>query len=180
MILWRTAGIWPTNASLQAERAGRMADWTINNYKAVSGSTHTYLVIHLSWKVIISHWKASIWSTLPHQIYPQFSPSILERIREATSNHPELVSLKLVVYKGWPTSIKQVPKLLHPYWSFRDEIAIEILHQLHAAQLTRELKRPNWEHDHHSTGKTWMTTLRNQQCRVRHARHIKQVMPRSP
>ena len=61
-----------------------------------------------------------------HEIYPQFSPSILERIREATNNDSELGSLKQIVYEaGWPTGIKQVPKQLHPYWSFRDEISID-------------------------------------------------------
>ena len=30
-----------------------------------------------------------------------------------------------MVYNGWPTNIKQVPEILKPYWTFRDEITTE-------------------------------------------------------
>ena len=28
-------------------------------------------------------------------------------------------------YQGWPSVIKDVPQILKPYWSYRDEITIE-------------------------------------------------------
>ena len=27
--------------------------------------------------------------------------------------------------QGWPKSIKQVPPMLHPYWTFREKLTIE-------------------------------------------------------
>ena len=60
-----------------------------------------------------------------HEFCPQFSNEYLERIRSETSKDPELVALKEVVYTGWPATIKQLPSVVRPYWTFRDEIAIE-------------------------------------------------------
>ena len=66
----------------------------------------------------------------------------------------EMCALQRIVYSGWPDTIKDLPKDLRPYWSYRDEIGIsdgvifkgkqviipdamrsDILHQLHAAHL---------------------------------------------
>jgi hypothetical protein len=33
--------------------------------------------------------------------------------------------LKTIVHKDWPTSIKEVPQVLKPYWCHKDEISIE-------------------------------------------------------
>ena len=60
-----------------------------------------------------------------HDIYPQFSNSILQRIKEQTASDPELNALKEVIHSGWPSTIQQVPVPLKPYWSFRDELAVE-------------------------------------------------------
>ena len=60
-----------------------------------------------------------------HEVYTQFSKEMLERIKESTSTDPELTTLKQTVYEGWPSDIKQIPKILKPYWSFRDEISID-------------------------------------------------------
>jgi hypothetical protein len=60
-----------------------------------------------------------------HQVCPQFSNSMLERIKVSTSNDPELRALKEQFYQGWPAAIKEVPQILKPYWSYRDEITIE-------------------------------------------------------
>ena len=38
-----------------------------------------------------------------HQVCPQFSTNILERIRTKTGAHPELVTLKEEAYLGWPS-----------------------------------------------------------------------------
>jgi transposase InsO family protein len=60
-----------------------------------------------------------------HQICPQFSSNMIERIKVNTSTDSELAALKEQVYQGWPTSIKEVPQILRPYWSYRDEISME-------------------------------------------------------
>ena len=60
-----------------------------------------------------------------HEICPQFSSGILQEIRVASATDPELKELNDVVYNGWPTNIKQVPEILKPYWTFRDEITTE-------------------------------------------------------
>ena len=60
-----------------------------------------------------------------HDIHPQFSNSILQRIREQTVSDPELNALKEMIHSGWPSTIQQVPVPLKPYWPFRDELAAE-------------------------------------------------------
>jgi len=60
-----------------------------------------------------------------HDIHPQFSNSILQRIREQTMSDPELNALKEMIHSGWPLITQQVPVPLKPYWSFRDELAVE-------------------------------------------------------
>ena len=60
-----------------------------------------------------------------HDIHPQFSHSIPQRIREQTSTDPELNALKEMIHYGWPSIIQQVPVPLKPYWSFCDELDAE-------------------------------------------------------
>ena len=60
-----------------------------------------------------------------HEVCPEFSDDMLQRIRTATDTDPELNELKDVVHTGWPANIKQVSQVLKPYWTFRDEIATE-------------------------------------------------------
>lgn len=60
-----------------------------------------------------------------HEIYPQFSSNMIGRIRENTSTDPELTALKEQAYEGWPQTNKNIPVILKPYWSYRDEITIE-------------------------------------------------------
>lgn len=60
-----------------------------------------------------------------HEIYTQFSNGMIEKIRSSTTADEELSCLKHTVYEGWPETIKEVSKLLKPYWSFRDEITID-------------------------------------------------------
>ncbi|CAB4015706.1 Retrovirus-related Pol poly from transposon 412 [Paramuricea clavata] len=60
-----------------------------------------------------------------HEICPQFGSGILQEIRAASATDPELKELNDVVYNGCPTNIKQVPEILKPYWTFRDEITTE-------------------------------------------------------
>ena len=37
----------------------------------------------------------------------------------------ELALLKHTIMQGWPSSIKQVPQVLQPYWTFREELTVE-------------------------------------------------------
>ena len=46
-------------------------------------------------------------------------------LREETTRCPVLNRLREVVHHGWPEYIKELPTEMRPYWSFRDELAIE-------------------------------------------------------
>jgi hypothetical protein len=51
-----------------------------------------------------------------HEVYPQFSSEMIEKVKLATTSDQELMMLKTIVHEGWPTSIKEVPQVLKPYW----------------------------------------------------------------
>ena len=50
---------------------------------------------------------------------------MVRKIQENTYSDPEQLALQEQVYTEWPTSIKDVPVTVSPYWAFRDEITIE-------------------------------------------------------
>ncbi|XP_077364459.1 uncharacterized protein LOC144008938 [Festucalex cinctus] len=54
-----------------------------------------------------------------------FSCEKQEALRKLTADDPKLGQLKELIYKGWPDSMKDLPKDLRAYWSFRDELAVE-------------------------------------------------------
>jgi transposase InsO family protein len=60
-----------------------------------------------------------------HEVCPQFSSEMIEKVKLATTSDQELMMLKTIVHEGWPTSIKDVPQVLKPYWCYRDEITID-------------------------------------------------------
>ena len=60
-----------------------------------------------------------------HDVCLQFSSECLQRIRAETAKDPELSALKEVVYNGWPTTVRELPSLIRPYWTFREELSIE-------------------------------------------------------
>ena len=60
-----------------------------------------------------------------HEVCPQFSSGYLQKIKTETIKDTELIALRNMVWGGWPTTIKKVPSVLRPYWTFRDEITIE-------------------------------------------------------
>ena len=43
----------------------------------------------------------------------------------STETDDELAILKHTIMQGWPKSIKQVPPVLHHFWTFREELTIE-------------------------------------------------------
>ena len=60
-----------------------------------------------------------------HKVCPQFSSEMIEKVKQATTSDEELMMLKKIVHEGWPASIKEVPQVLEPYWSYRNEITID-------------------------------------------------------
>ena len=60
-----------------------------------------------------------------HDICPQFSDKCLQKIQAETAKDPELATLKEVVYNGWPSTVKELPALVRPYWTYREELSIE-------------------------------------------------------
>ena len=49
----------------------------------------------------------------------------LQAIRQATQTDDELALLKHTIMTGWPANIRELPQILHPYWTFREELTIE-------------------------------------------------------
>ena len=37
----------------------------------------------------------------------------------------ELVLLKHIITQGWSSTIKEVPNVLQPYWTFREKLTVE-------------------------------------------------------
>ena len=60
-----------------------------------------------------------------HEIFPQFSNSMLQKIKEQSGLDAERNALKEMIHAGWPTHFQQVPTLLKPYWPYRDELSTE-------------------------------------------------------
>ena len=56
----------------------------------------------------------------------QISQSQTEKLRSASQSDPELSVLSEQVIRGWPTSVKSVPKIIRGYWSMRDLSLIHI------------------------------------------------------
>ena len=49
----------------------------------------------------------------------------LQQIREATQADDTLAILKYTIQQGWPSSIKEVPSEIQPFWTFHKELTIE-------------------------------------------------------
>ena len=54
-----------------------------------------------------------------------FSMHKQRKLQEETTKDPTLNAIKEIVYQGWPTNIKDLPVDMRPYWSYRDELAME-------------------------------------------------------
>ena len=48
----------------------------------------------------------------------------LNQLRIATQEDDELAMLKHIIMQGWPSTIKGVPNVLQPYWTFREELTV--------------------------------------------------------
>ena len=49
----------------------------------------------------------------------------LQQLREATQADDTLSILKYTIQQGWPSSIKDLPSKIQPFWTFREELTIE-------------------------------------------------------
>ena len=49
----------------------------------------------------------------------------LQELQEATQADDELALLKHTIMSGWPSTIKEIPHILHSYWTFCEELTIE-------------------------------------------------------
>ena len=57
--------------------------------------------------------------------FVQFSTEKLTQIHQATKADPILCELRETILQGWPNTFRETSKNLQPYWSYRDELAIE-------------------------------------------------------
>ena len=46
-------------------------------------------------------------------------------MRTATQEDDELALLKHTKTHGWPSTIREVPSEIQPYWNFREELTVE-------------------------------------------------------
>ena len=49
----------------------------------------------------------------------------LQEIRQATQTDDELALLKHTIMTSWPANIREIPQVLHPYWTFHEELTIK-------------------------------------------------------
>ena len=49
----------------------------------------------------------------------------LHELQQATQADDEIALLKHTIMTGWPSTIKEIPQILQPYWTFHEELTIE-------------------------------------------------------
>ena len=49
----------------------------------------------------------------------------LQEIRVAMQEDDQLALLKHTITHGWPSTIREVPSKIQPYWTFREELTVE-------------------------------------------------------
>ena len=49
----------------------------------------------------------------------------LQELQQATQADDELELLKHTIMSGWPSTIKKILQVLHPYWTFHEELTTE-------------------------------------------------------
>ena len=85
-----------------------------------------------------------------HEIFPQFSNSMFQKIKEQSSLDAELNALKEMIHAGWQAHIQQVLTLLKPYWPYRDELSTEdgIVMKAHRIIIPATLQKEIFETTH--------------------------------
>ena len=49
----------------------------------------------------------------------------LQQLHETSQTDDTLAILKYTIQNGWPSTIKELPNKIQPYWTFREELTIE-------------------------------------------------------
>ena len=49
----------------------------------------------------------------------------LQQLHEASQADNTLAIFKYTIQKGWPSTIKELPSKIQPYWTFREELTIK-------------------------------------------------------
>ena len=49
----------------------------------------------------------------------------LQDLRIATQEYDDLALIKHTIMTGWPSTIREVPSEIQPYWTFSEELTIE-------------------------------------------------------
>ena len=49
----------------------------------------------------------------------------LQEIRQATLTDDKLALIKHAIMTRWPANIREIPQILHPYWTFHEELTID-------------------------------------------------------
>ena len=65
----------------------------------------------------------------------------LQELQEATQADNELALLKHTIMSGWPSTIKEIPQVLQPYWMFQEELTIEDGHILKGTRIVIPSKK---------------------------------------
>ena len=70
------------------------------------------------------------------------SPSKLQQMAEATAEDQDLQQLRNTISSGWPDSIADVPQVVQPYWTLREELheAKGILFKGHRIIIPRSMR----------------------------------------
>jgi transposase InsO family protein len=55
----------------------------------------------------------------------QFSTERVQELRDSTASDTSLAPLRDVIISGWPETQKELPHILRPFWSYRDELSVE-------------------------------------------------------
>ena len=62
-----------------------------------------------------------------HAAPPRLQRMLLrvKQLHEETARDPVLAPLRDILVSGWPDTERELPKVLKPYWSYRDELSID-------------------------------------------------------
>ena len=79
----------------------------------------------------------------------------LQQLREATQADNTLAILKYTIQQGWPSSIKDLPSEIQPFWAFREELTIEDGLILKGTRIVYTKQEARYNIETHSLRDTW-------------------------
>ena len=85
-----------------------------------------------------------------------FPPHKQQLLCDETTQDPLLNELQTIVHTGWPDAIKELPTDIRPYWSFRDELAMEsgVLFKGWQILIPQSMKKESLQQLHQGVEKT--------------------------